>query len=36
VTLASGGTTHLLAHNRWQIKPDGTLRLIFRDVKLGQ
>jgi hypothetical protein len=36
VTLASGGTTHLLAHNRWQIKPDGTMRLIFRDVKLGQ
>ena len=34
VTYTSGGTAHLVAHNRWQIKPDGTLRLIFRDVKL--
>jgi hypothetical protein len=34
VTLASGGTAHLLAHNRWQIKPDGTLRRIFRHVTL--
>jgi hypothetical protein len=34
VTFASGGTAHLVAHNRWQIKPDGTLRLIFRDIKL--
>lgn len=34
VTLASGGTAHLLAHNRWHIQPDGTLRRIFRQVKL--
>jgi hypothetical protein len=34
VTLASGGTAHLLAHNRWQVLPDGTLRRIFRQVKL--
>jgi hypothetical protein len=34
VTFASGGTAHLVAHNRWQIKPDGSLRRIFRDVKL--
>jgi len=34
VTYTSGGTAHLLAHNRWQIQPDGTLRLIFRDIKL--
>jgi hypothetical protein len=35
VTLAAGGTTHLLAHNRWQIQPDGTLRRIFRQVRLS-
>jgi hypothetical protein len=34
VTLKSGGTAHLLAHNRWQIQPDGTLRRIFRHVEL--
>jgi hypothetical protein len=34
VTLASGGTAHLLAHNRWQIQTDGTVRRIFRQVKL--
>lgn len=34
VALASGGTAHLVAHNRWQIQPNGTQRLIFRDVKL--
>jgi hypothetical protein len=35
VTFADGsGTAHLVAHNRWQINPDGTMRLIFRDVKL--
>jgi hypothetical protein len=34
VTFASGATAHLVAHNRWQIKPDGTMVLIFRDVKL--
>jgi len=34
VTYTTGGTAHLVAHNRWQIQPDGTLRLIFRDVKL--
>lgn len=35
VSLASGGTAHLLAHNRWQIFPNGTLRRIFRQVKLS-
>jgi len=35
VTLASGGTAHLLAHNRFQIMPDGTFRRIFRQVKLS-
>jgi hypothetical protein len=35
VTFTSGGTAHLVAHNRWQIQPDGTLRLIFRDIKLS-
>jgi len=34
VTFTAGGTAHLVAHNRWQIQPDGTLRLIFRDIKL--
>ncbi|MEA2766674.1 MAG: hypothetical protein QOK07_3078 [Gemmatimonadaceae bacterium] len=36
VTFANGsGTAHLVAHNRFQIKPDGSFRQIFRDVKLS-
>jgi hypothetical protein len=36
VTFANGGgTAHLVAHNRFQIQPDGTFRRIFRDVKLS-
>lgn len=34
VTLASGGTAHLVAHARYHIQPDGTFRQIFQDVKL--
>jgi hypothetical protein len=36
VTLATGGTAHLLAHNRFQIKPDGSFRRIFRHVTLNR
>lgn len=35
VTLAAGGTAHLLAHNRFQILPDGTFRRVFRQVRLS-
>jgi len=35
VTLASGGTSNLMAHNRFQIMPDGSFRRIFRQVRLS-
>ena len=35
VSLVGGGSAHLLAHNRWQILPDGTLRRVFRQVRLN-
>lgn len=35
VTLVGGGSAHLVAHNRWQILPDGTLRRVFRQVRLN-
>lgn len=35
VTLVGGGTAHLMAHNRFQILPDGTFRRVFRQVRLS-
>ena len=35
VTLATGGTANLLAHNLWQLLPNGTFRRVFRQVKLS-
>jgi hypothetical protein len=35
VTLVGGGRAHLLAHNRFQILPDGTFRRVFRQVRLN-
>ncbi|HEX6627675.1 MAG TPA: hypothetical protein VF105_06965 [Gemmatimonadaceae bacterium] len=35
VTLFGGGTAHLLAHNRFQILPDGTFRRVLRQVRLN-
>lgn len=34
VGLASGGTAHLLGHNLFQTLPDGTMRRVFRQVRL--
>lgn len=35
VTLVGGGSAHLMAHNRFQVLPDGTFRRIFRQVRLN-
>ncbi|MFL5639228.1 MAG: hypothetical protein ACJ78M_07640 [Gemmatimonadaceae bacterium] len=35
VTLVAGGTANLIAHNRWQALPNGTIRRIFRQVRLS-
>jgi hypothetical protein len=35
VSLVGGGSAHLLAHNRFQILPDGTFRRVFRQVRLN-
>jgi hypothetical protein len=35
VSLVGGGSAHLMAHNRFQILPDGTMRRIFRQVRLN-
>jgi hypothetical protein len=35
VSLVGGGTAHLMAHNRFQILPDGTFRRVFRQVRLN-
>lgn len=35
VTLVAGGTANLAAHNRWQALPNGTVRRIFRQVRLS-
>lgn len=35
VSLVGGGSAHLIAHNRWQILPDGTFRRVFRQVRLN-
>ena len=35
VSLAGGGSAHLMAHNRFLILPDGTFSRIFRQVRLS-
>ena len=35
VTLVGGGSAHLMAHNHFQILPDGTFRRVFRQVRLN-
>jgi hypothetical protein len=35
VTLVGGGSAHLMAHNRFQVLPDGTFRRVFRQVRLN-
>lgn len=35
VSLVGGGSAHLMAHNRFQILPDGTFRRVFRQVRLN-
>lgn len=35
VSLVGGGSAHLMAHNRFQILPDGTFRRVFRQVRLS-
>lgn len=35
VTLVGGGSAHLIAHNRFQVLPDGTFRRVFRQVRLS-
>lgn len=35
VTLVGGGTAHLMAHNRFQVFPDGTFRRVFRQVRMN-
>ena len=35
VTLVGGSSAHLMAHNRFQILPDGTFRRVFRQVRLN-
>jgi hypothetical protein len=35
VSLVGGGSAHLIAHNRFQILPDGTFRRVFRQVRLN-
>ncbi|HEU4747633.1 MAG TPA: hypothetical protein VFS56_03965, partial [Gemmatimonadaceae bacterium] len=35
VTLVGGGTAHLMAHNHFQVLPDGTFRRLFRQVRLN-
>jgi hypothetical protein len=35
VTLSTGGSANLLAHNLWQLLPNGSFRRIYRQVKLS-
>ncbi|MFL5526095.1 MAG: hypothetical protein ACJ79I_06675 [Gemmatimonadaceae bacterium] len=34
VTFVAGGTANLIAHNRWQALPNGTVQRVFRRVRL--
>ena len=35
VSVVGNGNAHLMAHNRFQILPDGTFRRVFRQVRLS-